>query len=179
MSRWGIESQQCAQGHGSGVGWRPTWDGNTWALHTAADDLESFFWVLIWSLVNILKKVVPISDETSTILRLEKALSSHSFDSILRRESIGYKESVFMNIVDEWQKINQDARHTIKSIEKKLRGCHSDPEVQVVFNELDKECLAFYSRFLRKGYSQLRIIQTEFTRWEDVIDRNDYDSLYT
>ncbi|KAH9036686.1 hypothetical protein EDB84DRAFT_1268997 [Lactarius hengduanensis] len=31
------------------------WSRNVPALHTAADDLESFMWVLVWSLVHIFK----------------------------------------------------------------------------------------------------------------------------
>ena len=58
------------------------------ALHTAADDLESFFWVLVWSLVYIFKKVATITNEDSIILRLEAALSGHMFNDILRRDTL-------------------------------------------------------------------------------------------
>ncbi|KAH9066159.1 hypothetical protein EDB87DRAFT_1542454, partial [Lactarius vividus] len=39
------------------------WSGYAPALHTAADDLESFMWVLVWSLVHIFKKVANITIE--------------------------------------------------------------------------------------------------------------------
>ncbi|KAH8981173.1 hypothetical protein EDB92DRAFT_1756331, partial [Lactarius akahatsu] len=38
-----------------------TWAANRPALHTAADDLESFMWVLVWSLVHIFKKFATIT----------------------------------------------------------------------------------------------------------------------
>ena len=154
------------------------WDRNAQALHTAVDDLESFFWVLIWSLVKILKKVASITNENSTILRLEKALSSHSFDSILRRESIAYKELAFMDFIDDWQKIKQDAYYNIKNLERRLHLSNKDSEIQDIFNELDKHCLVAYEKFIQEGYKHLQIIQMKFPSWEDVIDHNDHDSLY-
>ena len=154
------------------------WDRNAQVLHTAADDLESFLWVLIWSLVKILKKVASITNENSTILRLEKALSSHSFNSILRRESLAYQELAFMDFIDDWWKIKQDAHSAIGKLEMRLRFSNKDFEIQDIFNELDKYCLVVYEKFIKEGYKHLHIIQMKFASWEDVINHNDHYSLY-
>jgi hypothetical protein len=47
------------------------WNARAQALHTAADDLESFLWVLIWSLNNIFKMVATITNKNSKVLQLE------------------------------------------------------------------------------------------------------------
>jgi hypothetical protein len=55
-------------------------------LHTAVDDLESFIWVLVWSLVHILKWAAEITDKSSTIHQIAHSLSSRHIPDIRFRE---------------------------------------------------------------------------------------------
>ncbi|KAH9044431.1 hypothetical protein EDB85DRAFT_1854026 [Lactarius pseudohatsudake] len=61
------------------------WDFGEPAMHTAVDDLESFLWVLIWSLVYIFKKFATMTNLDSKIHRLGDALSSREFSEIIRK----------------------------------------------------------------------------------------------
>ena len=86
------------------------WDMGNRALHTAADDLESVLWVLVWSLTCIFKEVAKISNEKSTILRLEVVFYSRRFDGILRRELLveqSWNDEVFKNLIMDWLSISQ------------------------------------------------------------------------
>jgi hypothetical protein len=156
------------------------WDRGARALHTAADDLESFFWVIIWSLVKIFKKVATFTEENSIILRLEGALSSHRFDAILRRESLKYNELVFKGLVNDWREIKQKSDTIVDDFEERLMAAskRGDKEAEIsILNEVDTHCLTTYARYIRKGYKHLQTIK-KFTSWQEVIDHNSYYSLY-
>jgi hypothetical protein len=75
------------------------------ALHTAVDDLESFVWVLVWSLVYIFKKVANIlTKKKSKIDQLGRALSSCLVPLILSREYIAkeeWKDKIFKDLIQE------------------------------------------------------------------------------
>ena len=57
------------------------------ALHMAADDLESFLWVLVWLLIHIFKKVTNITNQNLTIHHIGHTFSSSCIPEILIRES--------------------------------------------------------------------------------------------
>src|ERR1700677_4999969 len=149
------------------------WETGDKALHTAADDLESFFWVLIWSLVCIFKKVATITNERSIILRLEAALSSHVFNDILRRDTLirlSWHDKVFKGLIDDWQKILLDSQTIVSRLERILRfGGNRGAEISI-FDELDKHCLEVYEEFIRKGYGHLQTIRMRFSSWKEVMD---------
>ncbi|KAH8990484.1 hypothetical protein EDB92DRAFT_746312 [Lactarius akahatsu] len=48
-------------------------------LHTVVDDLESFLWVLVWSLVHTFKALAKIPNKNSMIHRLGHILPSRNY----------------------------------------------------------------------------------------------------
>jgi hypothetical protein len=150
------------------------WDGGDQALHTAADDLESFLWVLVWSLVNIFKKVATINNRYSKILRLDKALSGSNFDDILRRETLieaSWHDKVFKGLITDWLKISRHSRFTVLDYEMKLRTLKDDGDAEKdILDELDKHCGEVYEKFIRTGYEHLKTIRREYPTWRDVVD---------
>jgi hypothetical protein len=150
------------------------WDGGDQALHTAADDLESFLWVLVWSLVNIFKKVATINNRYSKILRLDKALSGSNFNDILRRETLieaSWHDKVFKGLITDWLKISRHSRFTVLDYEMKLRTLKDDGDAEKdILDELDKHCGEVYEKFIRTGYEHLKTIRREYPTWRDVVD---------
>lgn len=149
------------------------WDTGDEALHTAADDLESFLWVLIWSLVNIFKKVATINNRKSKILRLDAALSGSTFNEILRRETlieISWHDKVFKHLIDDWLNISRRSRTTVVDCERRLLTL-VDAEKDI-FDKLDKHCGAVYEEFIRTGYEHLKTIRRKYPTWNDVMDYN-------
>ena len=59
---------------------------------------------------TVFKKVATITNESSKILRLEAALSSHMFNDILRRDSLielSWYDKVFKDLIDDWQNVSR------------------------------------------------------------------------
>ncbi|KAI9444821.1 hypothetical protein H4582DRAFT_853102 [Lactarius indigo] len=88
------------------------WSTGLPALHTAIGDLESFLWVLVWSLVHILKKFANITNETSIIHRIGHTLSSSLVSEVLTREhKMRYwKDIVFGDLIRKWVEISETSR---------------------------------------------------------------------
>ncbi|KAH9174879.1 hypothetical protein EDB89DRAFT_2227701 [Lactarius sanguifluus] len=57
-------------------------------VQQAIDDLESFLWVLVWSLVHVFKELAKITNRESMVHRIAHALSSRNFPEILRKEAL-------------------------------------------------------------------------------------------
>ncbi|KAH9044502.1 hypothetical protein EDB85DRAFT_1884997 [Lactarius pseudohatsudake] len=89
-------------------------------LHTAVDDLEFFLWVLVWSLVHILKKS---NNENSSIHRIGHTFSSSQILEVLTREhKIKYwKDLVFGDLIQEWVKFSANSRDFVLHLEDLFR----------------------------------------------------------
>ena len=146
------------------------------ALHTAADDLESFLWVLVWSLIRIFKKLAANIHEDSIISRLERAFSSRSFIGILDRErlvKIHWKDRVFADLIEDWLHISLDSQVNIRKLEKRLLGLVDDRDAENgILDELDEHCKKVYEDFIQIGYNRLHTIRTKFPNWGEVMNAN-------
>jgi hypothetical protein len=149
------------------------WNLEVRALHTAADDLESFLWVLVWSLVCIFKVVTPITNRNAIILRLESAFSSHTFMGIKLRDDIArfhWKDKVFRGLIEDWLGIAQASRDVIGKQEEMLLSSRDDENKTL--DELDNHCEEVYEKFIRTGYEHLDTLRRRFSSWREVTECN-------
>ncbi|KAH9028333.1 hypothetical protein EDB84DRAFT_1272308 [Lactarius hengduanensis] len=160
------------------ISWRlvNAWCGNKPALHTAADDLESFMWVLVWSLVHIFKKVANITIESATINRLAHAFSSYDPSVIIGKGIILelWPDQVFGDLIREWLGISFDSRRFLAQVEKSLSASESTNDVDLqkrTWDGLEKYCGEVHNKFIRAGYAHLENIRG-YGDWEAVIDKN-------
>lgn len=149
----------------------------TCALHTAADDLESFLWVLVWSLAHILKRAVgeTITDQISSINNLAEHLSSRFIPSILSRELTvmdEWKEKVFGGLLHDWLKISQKSRTVVAGLQVTLLRSLDDVKLrEECLDLIDEHCIKVYQEFFRTGYEHFETIK-EHRDWEAVVNFN-------
>ncbi|KAH8997245.1 hypothetical protein EDB92DRAFT_1400769 [Lactarius akahatsu] len=130
------------------------WDLGEPALHTAVDDLESFLWVLIWSLVYIFKKFATMTNLDSIIHRLGHALSSRKFLEIIRKESIAdrWTDKVFGDLIRDWLRIPVTSRTDVRELQETSLGLVNDGDTsdaqKRIFDELDERCGKAYKEFI-------------------------------
>ncbi|KAH8983755.1 hypothetical protein EDB92DRAFT_1557930 [Lactarius akahatsu] len=150
------------------------WARNRPALHTAVDDLESFMWVLVWSLVHRFKKAEKITDESATINLLARACSSCDSFVILGKGVIVefWREKVFGDLIQEWLRISSRSHRFLAQVEKSLSASESrnDADLQKrAWDGLEKYCGEVYFKFIRAGYAHLENIRG-YRDWGAVID---------
>ncbi|KAH9170046.1 hypothetical protein EDB89DRAFT_2072346 [Lactarius sanguifluus] len=160
------------------IAWRlvNAWSGNKPALHTAADDLESFMWVLVWSLVHIFKKFARITIKSATINRLAHAFSSYDPSVIIGKGIILelWPDQVFGDLIREWLGISSDSRRFLAQVERSLSASESRNDVDLqkrTWDGLEEYCGGVYIKFIRAGYAHLENIRG-YGDWEAVIDKN-------
>ncbi|KAH8992032.1 hypothetical protein EDB92DRAFT_1816151 [Lactarius akahatsu] len=151
------------------------WRLNNLVLHTAIDDLESFLWVLVWSLVCVFKKFANITNQNSRIHDLGRSLSSRSFLEIQSREASAkkWKDKVFRDLIRDWLRISETSRTVVNDLQETLielvnDGDTGDAQTRI-FAELDKHCGMAYKEFIQSGYEHLQTIRA-FSNWRDVVD---------
>jgi hypothetical protein len=150
------------------------WDLGTQALHTAVDDLESFLWVLVWSLVHIFKWAANIHNENSVIHRLERIFSSRDLPETLRKECITkrrWTDKVFLDLIQDWLMISEESRKVVEQLQTALLTANDMDARESIFDELDEHCKEAYKDFIQAGYMRLRTIR-RFGCWEDVVAFN-------
>ncbi|KAH8997298.1 hypothetical protein EDB92DRAFT_1409468 [Lactarius akahatsu] len=149
------------------------WSKERPTLHTAADDLESFLWVLVWSLVQIFKERV--TDELSVIHHTWNAFSGRSFPELLLKEPLTMAEwpdRVFCGLIQEWLGISQESRTIVTRLQEILLEQGSDMDTQEdIWDELDEHCRSIYKPFIQAGYKHLEEIK-KFPDWNAVVDFN-------
>ncbi|KAH8992117.1 hypothetical protein EDB92DRAFT_1859853 [Lactarius akahatsu] len=151
------------------------WRLNKPVLHTAIDDLESFLWVLIWSLVRIFQTFANITKD-SIIYDLGHSLSSRDFNDIQHRNvsAKDWTDKVFNDLIQEWLHISETSRTDVRKLQKTLTGLlvndsdTSDAQKRI-FDELDERCGKAYKEFIQSGDRHLRTIRT-FSNWEHVVE---------
>jgi hypothetical protein len=150
------------------------WDLGTQALHTAVDDLESFLWVLVWSLVHILKWAANIQNESSIIHRLESVFSSCNLSETLRKERITkgwWTDKVFLYLIQDWLEISEKSREVVERLQTASFTAKDMDTRERIFDELDEHCREAYKNFIRAGYTHRQSIR-RFGCWEDVVAFN-------
>ncbi len=82
------------------------WSCDQAVLHTAIDDLESFLWVLVWTLVHIFKEFTTFDNAKGTINTLTQTYSSYDFSKNQNKALVvkfGWgRAEVFGGLIHEW-----------------------------------------------------------------------------
>ncbi|KAH9010943.1 hypothetical protein EDB83DRAFT_2234227 [Lactarius deliciosus] len=151
------------------------------ALHTAADDLESFMWVLVWSLVHIFKRIATITIDSATINRLARAFSIFDTTTVLSKDPILrlWPDEVFRDLIREWRMISNDSYEFLMQVEKALSAAESRNDMdsqKMEWDGLEKYCGEVYIKFIRAGYVHLENIRG-YGDWKAVIDKNGEELL--
>ncbi|KAH8982017.1 hypothetical protein EDB92DRAFT_1952689 [Lactarius akahatsu] len=154
------------------------WAANEPTLHTAADDLESFMWVLVWSLVHILKKFATITVESATINRLADAFSSFDTRTVLSKgPTLTYwRDKVFSGLIEEWSDISDDSHKFLRRFEATSSAANDMDSQKREWDRLEKYCGEVYIKFIRAGYVHLENIRG-YGDWEAVIATNGEELL--
>ncbi|KAH9047876.1 hypothetical protein EDB84DRAFT_1263205, partial [Lactarius hengduanensis] len=147
------------------------------ALHTAVDDLESFLWVLVWSLVHTFKGLAKIPNKNSIIHRLGHILPNHNYGDMLLKELLTKEEwtdKAFGGLIQDWQRISETSRRYVSEHQMALirlvkdGGNDTGVTQKRIFDELDEYSREVYKEFIQSGYRHLQTIR-EFSSWEDVV----------
>ncbi|KAI9447959.1 hypothetical protein H4582DRAFT_44012 [Lactarius indigo] len=151
------------------------WSRNQPALHTAVDDLESFLWVLVWSLVHIFKKSATITNESAVINDLAGAFSSYRHRDVLSKYLTirnEWPDEVFGGLIREWLMICDDSRVFLRNLERTLSESINNTDSQrKAWDELEKHCGEVYIEFIRAGYRHFKHIRT-YRDWKQVVDES-------
>ena len=148
------------------------WLKNKPIVHTAVDDLEAFFWVLVWDLVHILKQSEKIKN--STIDVLAELLSSYSIKEVVVRELTiqRWKDIVFGDLFRVWLAISQKARSAIEQHVETVYGLGHDVSLQQkAFAQLEEYCRSVYMEFIQTGHKHLESIR-RYSDWKAVVEAN-------
>jgi hypothetical protein len=143
------------------------WRWNKLVLHTAADDLESFLLVLVWSLVHIFKHT--LTKESPEISYLADIFSSYRYSDIVAKESIimdTWPDEVFKGLILEWLTIAQVSRVYLHKLEGTLSALES---MDAQWDSLEKYCGEVYLKYIKAGYRHLETIRS-YRDWEAVVD---------
>jgi hypothetical protein len=159
------------------------WAENTPVIHTAPDDLESFLWVLVWSLVHIFKDLGRITEE-STINHLARVFGNYHDADVIVSKGITvelWPDKVFKGLIQEWLKTSADSRWFLQDFEHtlahaKLRGNSDVHSQERECDRLEKHCEEVYTKFIQAGYSHLKHIRG-YRDWKAVMDE-DGEKLY-
>src|ERR1700730_5131956 len=85
-------------------------------IHTAVDDLESFIWLLSWTLVHILKNY---GSKDWGILQMEDRLSSKDLTTAVGKAKILtyiWPDAAFGYLMRDWQRILTSARTQVEPL---------------------------------------------------------------
>jgi hypothetical protein len=149
------------------------------ALHTPVDDLESFLWVLVWSVTHILKWAagVKMTNENSIINQLAKCLSSRYVREIHAREdtlAYEWEEKVFGGLLRDWLYISQRSRIKLNDLQDTLLLQDSLGNVaarEQSLNCIEEHCVGVYKDFMKAGYKHYQTIRL-CEDWTKVVDLN-------
>ncbi len=153
------------------------WSMESPVLHTAVDDLESFLWVLVWTLIHIFKQVAIITNERAIILVLDHIFSSHHIMDLCATRENGTKRAwpdhVFDGLIQDWLTISQQSQNDIYQLEAALLDLGDDDmeSLKGILDDLDKCCRGVYKSFIEVGYNHLSQIR-KFSTWKEVVDFN-------
>ena len=149
-------------------------------LHTPVDDLESFLWVLVWSLVHILismKKdnnegLQEDNEEDLQLRMILTVLSSRYIPDVTDRETLvadGWPDMVFGGLILEWLEIAKDSRRLVMRPQTAfLRSSDNDARERNL-DHIEDCGSETYKKFFQAGYKHLQNIR-EFSDWEAVVN---------
>jgi hypothetical protein len=147
-------------------------------MHTAIDDLESFFWVLIWALSNIFEHDrdkansadLRVIDQTMKAFRFRQCPSA-----LVKRDIVSDlwpSAGVFGSLIQEWLAMLTDARKGVDPYALPVANTEAgSQDREVACDQLQKFCEGIYQNVLDTGYKHLQIIG-RYSKWDPAMFAN-------
>jgi hypothetical protein len=146
-------------------------------MHTAIDDLESFFWVLIWALSIIFghdrDKVNSVDlkriDQTMNAFKVTQFPDALSKWTIVSRL---WTRGVFGGLIQDWFNTLNDAGHTVDPYALQVANTEAGSlDREVACDQLQNFCEGIYQKVLDTGYKHLQIIG-RYSKWDPAMFAN-------
>ena len=145
-------------------------------IHTALDDMESFFWILIWGIVHASKNIEGAMDSNPGIQDMLSAWSGdvpmgHNLNklSFIRH---GWQDAVFGGLIKEWlntfYRAHEESQQIIFDMSRMRPGCHKWDNT---CNKFESYCEDIYKEVLESGFRYLEGVR-EYPSWDKVVAAN-------
>ena len=144
-------------------------------IPTATDDLESFLWVFLWALANILEGVEGAVQINPAIPLMKEALNSKDLEKILRKAPFAEyswvtHDVVFGDLIQTWMDILRSAGDRVSSYTHRVAETPAgSSDREEACNELESFCKGIYEAVLTSGYRHLEGIR-QYSCWKDVVE---------
>ena len=143
-------------------------------IHTALDDLESFFWLLIWGIVNASRDINGAKAANQGIQLMLEAWSGGVKTNITKETVVenNWNDAVFGDLIEEWLNLFRQVRVENKQVVSDLSLM--DPggeEWNRACNWLESYCKDIYKEVLESGFRYLEGIRG-YSDWEAVVAAN-------
>lgn len=150
------------------------WLSSEQAMPTAVDDLESFFWVLIWAITYILEHC---GDQNKRIRHMKGVLEDKDLLHTLLKKVIAgdfRHDAVFGGIIQEWMTIFDSASEEVSPYALRVSQTQvGSPDREQACNELEFFCKGVYKAVLESGFRHLGTIATDgYSCWNRVVEAN-------
>lgn len=155
------------------MSWRVqyAWKRRKPIIQTALDDLESFFWVLIWCIAHITKD---INGETRVNKGIEYILEVWSRDLLSKFTVVDFDwtDAVFGDLVRDWLETFRKAANKNAQFTKRMSTIRwGSQEWDYICNELESYCSGIYEEVLESGFRNLEKV-TDYSDWDNVVTAN-------
>ena len=144
------------------------------SLHTALDDLESFFWLLMWGIVHASKDIDGAKANNRGIQLMINAWSGglESNSNKLTIAERRWKDAVFGSLIKEWLVIFRNADQENERITGEMSSMDfGDKAWNDACNELEAYCKETYEDLLKSGLRHLEEVK-RYSDWEAVVAAN-------
>ena len=151
------------------------WLASVPIIQTATDDLESFLWVFLWALTNILEGVEGAAQINQAIPFMKEALDSKDLAHILHKSALARNfwishDIIFGDFIRDWIRILSSAEECVCSYTHRMAETPAgSSDREEACNELESFCKGVYEAVLTSGYRHLEGI-SQYSCWKDVVD---------
>ena len=141
-------------------------------IHTAIDDLESFFWILVWVIVHVLKGNTTATENNPRILTLFHMFSGGLSSQMAKGgEMQWWQDAVFGELIQEWSHILQNANQKVVSYARAAASAGPGRERDESCDKLESYSKTVYNDVLESGFRHLEQIR-RFSTWDEVVNAN-------
>ena len=152
------------------------WEMKATIIHTALDDLESFLWVLIWGIVQVLKDNEGAKDANKGIQLMLNAWSGGIATNGKKHPAARkWNDAVFGGIIKEWlgifERANAEAEKIVNLLPSIPLENHQGSPWNDACNWLKSHCTKTYEDILESGFNHLERVR-DYPDWEAVVAAN-------
>ena len=142
-------------------------------IQTAVDDLESFLWILIWVIVEILKGNETAMGHNPAIRLMMRAWSGDLVANMSKgTASALWSDAVFGELIEDWLNIFSRASKKNDSYTRAASATTiGSPEQDEVSEKLQSYSEEIYEKVLKSGFQHLEHVK-RYSSWEEVVDAN-------